>query len=199
MPVAGWCVEARQDPITGLVAFPDFYDELPDILEDCRARGVHLGIAIGDVDDLKAYVEHSKSSDPAAFGHVAGCALMQSLGDSSTRWYHALNLELGCLATFGGDEIIVALPVERNREGEFVQRISDLRDLLKSELPRTVSFGFGVLWHEDLARLESSASLSEMAVGLLSRIDQSLFGAKAEARGRGERYGGLLSEAKVHV
>lgn len=59
----GWCADARDDPITGLVAWPGFFTRLPGIVEDTVAAGHRLGIAIGDVDNLKDYVEGAKAVD----------------------------------------------------------------------------------------------------------------------------------------
>lgn len=199
MPAVVWCAESRQDPITGLVAFPDFHHMLPGILEDCRQREVQLGLAIGDVDDLKHYVEESKSSDPAAFGHVAGCGLMQSLGTLAVRWFEEMDPQVGCLATFGGDEIIVALPVQAGQEGDFVERVGSLRDLLGEGLPRTVSFGCGVLPVSDLHRSQAAPDPDEVAVRLLSAIDCALFRSKKAARAAGVAHRGQLAEVQISV
>jgi hypothetical protein len=62
----GWAAGARLDPITGLVAFPDFHAVFGTHLAAALAVGNAVGVAIGDVDDLKGYVECSNTRDPPA-------------------------------------------------------------------------------------------------------------------------------------
>jgi hypothetical protein len=43
-------------------------------------------LAIGDVDDLKRFVSQQRLDDPAMFGHLAGNACMQAVGEATLRW-----------------------------------------------------------------------------------------------------------------
>jgi GGDEF domain-containing protein len=198
IPAAIWCKDARQDPITGLVAFPDFNFVLPDILSYCESRSLGIGIAIGDVDNLKEYVENSKSMDPSAFGHMAGCALMQQLGLSASSWFATLKAEPGCVATFGGDEIIIALAVKHGAEDSFNSVVFNLRNELYDALPRSVSFG----WTVGYPRAENGADIDRqyyrgLATNLLSTVDQALFRKKSNLRENGLPCVGFVTKAHV--
>ncbi|SDT48754.1 Diguanylate cyclase, GGDEF domain [Jiangella sp. DSM 45060] len=100
-------VAARDDPITGLVAWPAFHEALPGLLRRQLGDGRAVGLAIGDVDDLKTYVERVRSVDAGSFGHLAGNALMQQLGIVARAWLRESGPSDACLATFGGDEIVL--------------------------------------------------------------------------------------------
>jgi len=176
LPVATWCTDARQDPITGLVAFPDFNFVLPEILSYCRAQQLALGIAIGDVDNLKEYVENTKSLNPSAYGHMAGCALMQTLCRTAAQWFTRLNPALGCAATFGGDEIIIVLAVRPGDDAAFEALIVGLRNELYDTLPRSVSFGWTVAFETPADPAENSwQHYRDRSTRLLSAVDQTLF------------------------
>jgi GGDEF domain-containing protein len=197
LPVVGWCTEARQDAITGLVAFPDFNFYMPEILAFCESHELDLGIAIGDVDDLKEYVENSKSTDAAAYGHMAGCALMQALGASAAEWFGRLDTSFGCLSTFGGDEIIVALAVERGADDGFEAQIVALRDHLFGALPRSVSFGWTVAHLRDGGAGPAGRDYyRSKSTVVLSAVDQALFRQKATLRQTGLRCEGFVTKAR---
>jgi GGDEF domain-containing protein len=199
LPVNGWCADARQDPITGLVAFPDFNFMMPEILAFCHRNGLDLGIAIGDVDNLKEYVESAKGRDPSAFGHIAGCALMQSLGVVAVRWFDTVTAAYGCVSTFGGDEIIVVLAVEPAAEAAFELAIIDLRNALFDALPRSVSFGWtvahlndgGAPTHVDRRRYRTQST------ELLSAVDRALFRQKSALRAAGLPCAGFVTKAPL--
>lgn len=198
LPVVGWCSDARQDPITGLVAFPDFNFFLPDILAFCALRGYDLGIAIGDVDNLKDYVENSKRMDPSAYGHLAGCALMQTLGLVAACWFHGISPAYGCVSTFGGDEIIVVLAVEPGADTNFEALIVDLRNELFDSLPRSVSFGWTVahLGDVDPKRTDRQHHRSR-CTALLSAVDMALLRQKATLHDAGLPCTGFVTKAPV--
>jgi hypothetical protein len=61
--VGGWCSDARDDPLTGLVASPGFFARLPGLVERSLTASRPVGLAIGDVDNLKDYVEGVKAVD----------------------------------------------------------------------------------------------------------------------------------------
>jgi GGDEF domain-containing protein len=199
LPVVGWCVDARQDPITGLVAFPDFNFFLPDILAFCTSNGYDLGIAIGDVDNLKDYVENSKRMDPSAYGHLAGCALMQTLGLVAACWFHGISPTFGCVSTFGGDEIIVALAVDRGADARFEALVVELRNELLDSLPRSVSFGWTVA-HLDNAGSEPTDRQHHRrrCTTLLSAVDMALLRQKTALRDAGLPSKGFVTKAPAH-
>lgn len=198
LPVVGWFGDARQDPITGLVAFPDFNFQLPDILGFCDANGFDLGIAIGDVDNLKEYVENSKDRDPSAYGHMAGCALMQTLGLTAVRWFATIDPAYGCVSTFGGDEIIVVLAVEPGADAAFEALIVDLRNELFDALPRSVSFGWTVARQNGASHARADRRhYRSRSTELLSAVDQALFRQKSALRAQGGQYAGFITKAAI--
>ncbi|MEU4378489.1 GGDEF domain-containing protein [Micromonospora echinofusca] len=190
LPTRGWCRTARQDPITGLVAFPDFNAALPTMIGECFGAGQSLGLAIGDVDGLKEYVERSRDVDPRAFGHMAGCALMNELGSVAAQWFDDMPYDAGCVATFGGDEVIVAVRLDRQERSLFPERLGVLRDRMIERLPRTVSFGYGVFPHDTVLGERDDAR--ETADLMLGSVDQMLFREKAAVRAAGRTVQGFL-------
>lgn len=198
LPVATWCADARQDPITGLVAFPDFNFVLPEILSSCRMQQLALGIAIGDVDNLKEYVENTRSRNAGAYGHMAGCALMQTLGQTAARWFTALNPSLGCAATFGGDEIIIVLAVRPGDDTVFESLIVDLRNEFYDSLPRSVSFGWTVAFEDPVSPVDEGwKHYRSRSTELLSAVDRTLFRQKSALRAAGLPCDGFVAKALV--
>lgn len=176
---------ARRDPITGLIAFPDFHRRFPKLLGRELARDRPVLLAVGDVDNLKDYVEGSKRDDPSLFGHLAGNALMADLGRLSCRWLAGVPAKPAVLSTFGGDEIILAMAVGDRDQGPLL--LQDLRDELCSGLPRTVSFAYRICTKADL-RPEEDTYLEALVA-----VDRALFKAKADH----EEHAGFVIEAKA--
>lgn len=179
----GWCSDARDDPTTGLVAWPDFFACLPAILQLTLRGGIGVGLAIGDVDNLKSFVEGRRAVDAQSFGHLAGNAFMGRLGTIARGWLWAADLPLACLATFGGDEIVVVAAI--NDSAEFMAGVGELRDQLCAGLPRTVSFGATTLRASDIPALTvGSHWWREFAVYSIGAVERSLFDGK-QARKQG--------------
>lgn len=171
-PLRGtWASGSTPDPVTGLLGFPEFYACLPSFLEDRARHGQRVGIAIGDVDHLKSFVENTNATEPGSFGHLAGNALMSTLGRICSSWFHSTTFPVGCVSTFGGDEVIVAAVV--NATTEFETSIAALRDQCCQQLPRPVSF----------ARTTRAPRLGtdwrSYAAETLSTVDKALFRRKA--------------------
>lgn len=186
---AQWLTEARCDPITGLVAFPDFYPHaVVDALAQVAAERTLLGLAVGDVDDLKGHVEHTNATDPDSFGHLAGNALMTQLGSVCRGWFAETAFPAGCVSTFGGDEVIVA--ATGITEAEFTASVTDLRDRCRAALPCSVSFAAtvvepGLVW--------PSPDPAVRAKFLLAAVDRALFAAKTARRNAGGPAGALVT------
>ena len=176
------------DPLTGLVAYPSFEELIIAGLPALAIKGLHL--AIGDVDDLRGYVNNARGGDPTLFGHLAGndCMRRVRAGDSSmgggyARW---LAVQLLCASTFGGDEVIVAAagrPYE-----DFLDVLSVLASRIRSSAPRPCSFASAtsIPMQRLVARAEDAYR------DLLSRVDKRLFCYKAESRNSGEPLNGAL-------
>lgn len=179
-----WCSEARDDPTTGLVAWPDFFACLPSILHLTLRGGMGVGLAIGDVDNLKSYVEGRRAVDAQSFGHLAGNAFMGRLGTISRGWLAASDLPLACLATFGGDEIVIVAAT--NDSAGFVRGVGELRDQLRDGLPRTVSFSATTVQPGDIPAVTYGAHWwREFAVHTIGAVERSLFEGK-QARKAGD-------------
>ncbi|SUD49595.1 Uncharacterised protein [Nocardia otitidiscaviarum] len=183
---AEWLTGARPDPATGLVAFRDLYpDAFAEALRTVAASGSVLGVAIGDVDDLRVHMERVNASDPDSFGHLAGAVVMSRLGALARTWF-AETIPAGCVATFGGDEVIV-VATDVTRTG-FGDAITDLRDRCAAALPCTVSFATTVVGPEIRWPTPDPAQRGKT---VLSQLDRALFKAKA-ARHAGTGPGGAV-------
>ena len=179
------------DPNTQLLSFCTLSRHIDGVFRNALKTNQGIGIAIGDVDGLKEYVEDVRSEDPMLFGHLAGNALMRDCGDIVLDWYvqEVGRLEFGasdyaCVATFGGDEVI------------YIQTTSNPEEFLKSSelLDATVSrdlnlpMTFSAAWfHSDVSNCEvEGASLTELAKMALLHVEKGLFGSKfARKRGTG--------------
>jgi len=177
----GWVTRARSDPVTGLVAFPDFHTAFPAYLVDAMTCGTAVGVAIGDVDHLTGYGGSLDAAHPERFGHLVGNAVMAHLGDLSATWFVEQAFQAGCVSTFGGDEVIITAEVEEPVTFELA--ITALRDLCRRELPRTVSFALTMVTpnvpglRERLRDPRSAANL------VLATVDMTLFTRKAARHG----------------
>jgi GGDEF domain-containing protein len=179
-PAVDWCASARTDPITGLVAFPDFHRDFPRHLWKAVTGGETVGLAIGDVDNLKDYVETSKVSEGQSFGHLSGCVLMSHLGRIARSWFTEQEVTRGCVATFGGDEIIVALEV-RSSEA-FHGAVGQLQERLDTCLPRTVSFAASLVTTD---QFRAGDDMQSLYLRTMMSIDYHLFHRKADRRASG--------------
>lgn len=180
-----WCEELRDDPITGLVAWPQFEVALPQLLVGQLRAGRTLGMAIGDCDEFKTYVETERVQDPRAWGHQVGNKVMGQLGSLARWWLAGLDDSVpgGTLATFGGDEVIV---LADTTETDFGKLVEDLRNRLCERLPVSVSFSYAVLKPESLPASTVGASWApEWTSHVIGRIDRELFSWKRARRDDG--------------
>jgi GGDEF domain-containing protein len=189
----GWCSDARDDPITGLIAWPGFFAQLPGLVEQSLTAGRAVGLAIGDVDNLKDYVEGVRAVDAQSFGHLAGNALMCRLGTIARHWLWTDGPAIACLATFGGDEIV--LLAETDSQAAFLEQVAGLRDHLCRVLPRTVSFGAAVVMPDAAPELVSGDHWwREFVVYAIGAVEHCLFeGKHARRRGCGHDLGFVAS------
>ncbi|MEV7004755.1 hypothetical protein AB0N62_45470 [Streptomyces sp. NPDC093982] len=177
LPLRQWCASSREDAVTGLVAFPDFHRRMPGhVTAALRGDGL-VGLAIGDVDGLKSYVEQVNATDSACYGHLAGNKVMTHLGTVTRKWFHEQLWGSGCVATFGGDEVIVAAALDD--PVLFYRSIADLRDRLADALPVHVSFALAVVAAEHLPSEHSGEWQCLFMDRLLATVDRCLFLHKA--------------------
>jgi GGDEF domain-containing protein len=179
-----WLLGARTDPITGLVAFPDFHRRFPKVLGRSMRRGEPVVVAIGDVDNLKAYVEDTNQRSETSFGHLAGNALMTQLGREARSWLAETGLRRAALSTFGGDEIIFAAAVSAPTAAR--AHVEQLRDHLRACLPRTVSFAY-------MHCAATDDPSADRYLATIAKVDRTLFTAKHDHDSRG----GLVVEAEA--
>lgn len=176
-PVQGaWHGTYHLDTITGLVAFPCFLECFATQLRILLRTYGSVGIAIGDVDHLKSFVETSNRENPLLFGHLVGNAFMSRLGYISLSVFEQLAFSWRCLATFGGDEIIVVCAGSTRLA--FHAAIDQLAQELAAKLPRTVSFAQG--WfsiEQDTPDLDQMDRVS-LCLSPLALVDHALFAAK---------------------
>ena len=179
-PVAGVCDEQSlllRDPLTMLIAYPSFEEQLTRLLPRFGQTGLHL--AIGDVDGLREYVTERRAADPACFGHLAGNDCMRQVGKLTAEWADkelTTGWTLRMCGTFGGDEVIVA--AAGHSHTRFACVVNDLCDRLRARAPRPCSFALGTMAPGVL----SPAEAPDVYRRLVSRIDASLFEAKEKWR-----------------
>ncbi|MEU1516252.1 GGDEF domain-containing protein [Streptomyces sp. NPDC005811] len=191
MPLRTWCAGSREDPLTGLITFPDFHSHIPRALAAALAEGELVGLAIGDVDGLKEHVEQANATDPTCYGHLAGNQVMARLGAATRSWFHTQPWQYGCAATFGGDEVIIAATLDN--ASAFHRAVAELRDRLADELPVRVSFALTVASTEHLpANREQSGWKHVFTDALLAATDKCLFATKSARRARGGE-GGVIA------
>ncbi|MET8623773.1 hypothetical protein ABZW30_08450 [Kitasatospora sp. NPDC004669] len=191
MPIRQWCTGSREDPLTGLVAFPDFHTSIPRALAAELEAGGLVALAIGDVDGLKEHVEQANATDAASFGHLAGNQVMARLGAATRTWFRDQPWPAACAATFGGDEVIIAAAVDD--PAAFHQAVTGLRDRLAEVLPTQVSFALAVAGPCHLpAGREGNAWKHTFTDRLLATVDRCLFAHKAARRAAGTA-GGVIA------
>ncbi|MEV6840022.1 hypothetical protein AB0N17_36960 [Streptomyces sp. NPDC051133] len=191
LPLRNWCAGSREDPLTGLVTFPDFHSNIPRALAAALTDGALVGLAIGDVDGLKDHVERANATDPTCYGHLAGNRVMARLGAVTRTWFHTQPWEHGCAATFGGDEVIIAAALDD--AAAFHRAVAELRDRLADELPVRVSFALTVASSEHLpAERGPGGWKHHFTDSLLATTDRLLFASKAARRASGGE-GGIIA------
>jgi len=192
LPLRTWCAGSREDPLTGLVAFPDFHSNIPRELAAVLMAGGLVALAIGDVDGLKEHVETSNATDPGCYGHLAGNRVMARLGAVSREWFTDQAWDAACVATFGGDEVIVAAAIDD--ADAFHRAISDLRDRLAAALPTPVSFALTVVSSEHLPPGRDGNGWKHTFTDcLLAAVDRCLFTYKAARRSDATIGGGTIA------
>jgi GGDEF domain-containing protein len=156
---------ARDDPISGLVAWPGYFARLPALLGDHLHSGRSVGLSIGQVENLSGYVED--------IGHVAGVELVTRLGATAREWLLDDDVRHGCLATFGGGEIVFA--AEARSEAAYVEHVGRLRAALVEALPRSVSFVATFLEAGSISESVADDGWQDFCVQVIARMERALF------------------------
>lgn len=190
-------VDLPDDAITGLVAWPRFFDALPSLVARTIAANRAIGVAVGDVDNLKAHVERRNTIDAQSFGHLAGNAVMARLGAIARAWLWSTGPAHACLATFGGDEIVVV--AEAPDQPTFSRQVGELRDASGACLPCTVSFATDVISPNTVGSNHDDQWWRDYIVQSVGQIDRTLFAHK-HARKSGEPIpDGFVVAAQLHL
>jgi GGDEF domain-containing protein len=167
--VGSWRMSTRDDPITGLLAWPGFFARLPNLVTEHLHAGRSVGLSIGKVDDLDDYIESACVPATPALGHLAGVELMSRMGATAREWLHD-GVRHGCLATFSGAEIF--LVAEAESEATFVGSVRRLRAALTDALPRSVSFAAAVIDARSVA--VADAESRDFCVRVAARVERAL-------------------------
>jgi hypothetical protein len=99
---------------------------------------------------------------------------MGRLGTLARNWLWNTSLQHSCLATFGGDEIVL---ISTTTDAHvFLTHVEGLRDQLCAGLPRTVSFGTGVISPANLpTTVVGDHWWREFTVHTIGAIEHTLF------------------------
>ena len=147
---------ATTDTLTALPNRRGWEDQLSGALDQARASGQLLTVAMVDLDHFKAFND--------AYGHVAGDAMLVNFGQAAREALRGGDV----LARWGGEEFAIALPDCGRHCAEAVL----LR--VRSAVPngQTCSIGFAT-WDG-----------AESGQALVARADQALYTAKNAGRDR---------------
>ena len=157
------------DGLTGLLNRRAFALDLEKICSQARREGIHVAVAMADVDHFKSYNDH--------YGHVQGD---QCLQDIATTLQDSMRRPLDKAGRYGGEEFILlwydCSRTDAERLGEEARKaIEDLHIRQgPTALQRMVSVSIGIA---------SSEPSNEYDSGVLVRAaDRALYYAKAHGR-----------------
>lgn len=171
--IGSWRMAARDDPISGMVAWPGFFARMPALLGEHLYTGRSVGLSIGQVEDLSGYVEGMSAVDSGSFGHLAGIELLTRLGATAREWLYDDGVRHGCLATFGAGEVV--LVAEAGSEAEYVEHVGRLRAALVDALPRSVSFVAAQLDASSISDSVADDAWQGFCVQVIARMERALF------------------------
>lgn len=162
---------ASSDGLTGLANRHMFDLTLEREMASARRSRRPLSLLLIDVDHFKPYNDH--------YGHPAGDALLQKVGDTVLAWTRRPR---DLAARYGGDELALILPGSASRAAVRIAQ-TILEDVRARNLPHAasptaacVTLSIGVAtFHPDTQGPE---------VDLLGRADAALYGAKRAGRNR---------------
>ena len=147
---------SRRDELTGLPNRRAWIDELPRVLEQARADGHPVSIAMLDLDRFKLFNDRH--------GHPAGDRLLK---EAAAAWHGALRRS-DILARYGGEEFIALLP-----GADTAQAVAAL-ERVRAVTPAGETFSAGVAtWNG-----------TETSDDLITRADTYLYAAKNAGRDR---------------
>jgi diguanylate cyclase (GGDEF)-like protein len=157
--------QAVRDPLTGLFNGRLLDQNLPKLVDQCRADGTRLCALMIDIDHFKILND--------TLGHDAGDQLLQSLG----RLIRSSLREDDLAFRYGGDEFLILMPGVGWMAGQQLStRLSRLVDDLARTLnvPRRPALSIGIATLADVPNGTPEA--------LLRRADEALYAEKASRR-----------------
>jgi hypothetical protein len=170
--IGSWRMLARDDPVSGLVAWPGFFARLPHLVDEHLQAGRSVGLSLGEVHDLAGYVETMSVADASSSGRIAGVELVSRMGATARDWLQADDVRNGCLATFGGAEIVFV--ADTRSEATFIDHVGRLRAALGDTLPRSVSFAATVLDARFIPDSVASDRWRDFCVHVIARVERAL-------------------------
>lgn len=171
----GWGAPER-DALTGLASLP----WLIKVLAKSPALGLTGELvpflAIGDVDGLRHYIAAGGIDDVGVRGHLAASRLVRAMGIECRKWLAMSQVENVCIASFGGDEILICALERSGIESQgMASGIRELQAHLAKALPLSVSFS------ATRACVEAYAVCSSLWADMLHKVDLDLVQRKADA------------------
>lgn len=160
---------ATTDALTSLYNRRYLDENLPKVLENCKAIGQPLCVALFDIDDFKAVND--------TYGHHAGDMVLSATAESIST-YVRRGSDWG--ARYGGEELFtcfVGVPLQDGRK--ILERI---RQHIEENLILIDDYSISVTVSVGLAELE----MNETPAALLARCDHLLYQAKRKGKNRVE-------------
>ena len=163
---------AYKDELTGLHNFRFFQEFLRWEVKRCERSGGGFSIAMGDLDNFKAYNDR--------FGHDAGNAALQAVGTA----LQEAGREQDIAVRYGGEEFVLIMPeTSKDDAGRIADRVcSAIAELgsSPSHPKRGVTMSLGV------ASYPADALAPE---GLIRCADRAMYTAKAKGKNQAQLYG----------
>ncbi len=155
-----------RDPLTGLFNRGYFLDQIVHLKGKCRESGLGLAVMLMDIDHFKTIND--------SYGHEAGDRVLKEVAQRLRESTRPDDL----IARYGGDEIIVALPVAmtdiaRERAERIQQQVSDRKVQVGNRHVR-VSVSLGMTY--------GLPNGSRPPHALISEADRALYQAKRNGR-----------------
>lgn len=164
--------QATRDPLTGLFNRRMLDQKLPQLMQQCAARGTSLAVMLLDMDRFKEVND--------TYGHAAGDHLLLALSHHLMQYNRSQDM----VFRYGGDEFLVlfpdtALEVAQDRAQQLCEAFAHLpRRLEQQTLHVTLSCG-----------LASFPAHGQDVQTLLQHTDEALYQAKATGRNKVVVYG----------
>ena len=160
--------QSVRDHLTGLFNRRYMEETLERELLRASRKGLSLGIIMLDVDDFKRFND--------TWGHAAGDAILRELGDLLLGHIRGEDIP----SRYGGDEFIIILPdtsrvVTQERAEQLREHARHFSIQFEGQTLKTITLSLGIaVFPED----------GSTSVDILKAVDQALYRAKRQGRGR---------------